>query len=503
MVLRFGDFSIDTDAFELRRDGEPCEVEPLVFNLIAHFAAHPNRVLSRGDLIDAVWDGRVVTDATISTCVKNARKALGDTGETQTYLQTVRGRGYRFVAEVTRGGSVGPVAPTHREGPSIVILPFRPLSDDREIARIAQSQAIDLGTILTRIPLLRFSTEGGRYDPSDAPPTARQVHESLGVDFVVDGTVRTAAGRVRTDVQLSDARTGYRLWAESFDLEEPLAENYDAAVARIVGKIEPRIHRAMVGAASAESEAPTARQRFLEASGLLVREGWNHDSFVRAAELLRESIVLDPAFAHAHALRSLLYGFGSRIGLATDLESDKKEARRAAEQALELDSSDSIVLGFVGCSLADSGDLARGETLLRSAIEINPANAQARVALGTVYLARGETDEAIRLLSEGIAMSPLDSRLSVWGALLGCAFLVKGDPAAACEAAETACRRHDRTYLPRVVLAAARLSSGERELARRALADARRIKPDLTRGQIAAVVSSAWCDRLLALEADG
>lgn len=93
MILTFGEFQLDSDRFELRRNGQLRKVEPKVFDLVAHFAKNPGRVFSRDDLVASVWHGRVVSDATVSTCIKNARKAVGDSGVAQRYIKTVRGRG--------------------------------------------------------------------------------------------------------------------------------------------------------------------------------------------------------------------------------------------------------------------------------------------------------------------------------------------------------------------------------------------------------------------------
>lgn len=510
MELKFGDFTLNTEAYELRSGETVVSVEPLVFDLISYFAVNPELVISREDLIASVWKGRIVSDATISTCVKNARKALGDTGASQNYLQTVRGRGYRFVAEVTavnisadQPAQVPAVArrkPSLKEAaPSLLILPFRCLTDDAELQWLAASVASDLGTILTRIPLLKISTEGDSFHGSELQPTARQVHEQFGVDFMLDGSVQHSGGRARIHAQLADAKTGFRIWAEAFTLQEPLSHAQDACVSAIVGKLEPQLHRAMYELVCSNSNEPTARQLFLEASGLLVMHGWNHESFAEAGTILAQSASLDPGFALAPALQSLLFGFGSRIGLPQDLDAAKQEARRTAEEALKLDSMDSTILGLTGCSLADVGEVQRGEALLHAAIDTNPANAQAWVALGAVQLSQYNAPAAIEKLSKGISISPLDSRLSVWGSLLSIAHLLNGELGTAVETAELACRCHDRTYLPRVALAAARFMQGENVLASQALADARRIKQDLNRKQIQAITGKELSAELIKL----
>ena len=509
MILSFDPYALDTETYELTREGTVRPVEPMVFDLIAHLAAHPNQVLTRDQLVEAIWKGRNVADATIATCIKNARKALDDTGRNQARIRTVRGRGFRFTAEVTRAGSAGrgasdrsetadaqPHALSRELDPGLLILPFRCPSNDSYARRIADGLTVSLGTILTRVPLLRLSV---LTDSDDGPAGARRRREAeLGVQFVIDGSVQVFAGKLRTSVGLCEAQTGFRVWAEAFDLAATRVSALDDCVAAVIGKLEPQIYRAMVRTFRSRDGDPTARQLFLEAHGLLAEQGWNVDSFAEAKPLLRRSAGLDPELALAPALLSLLIGIGARVGVE-DAESAHEEAIDAAERALRLDGMDSTVLGYTGCALADVGQRDRGEALLRNAIDLNPANAQALVSLGTVLVGRNELSEAIVLLERGIRISPLDPRLSVWGAIYAVTLLRVGDVEGAVEAAQVACRRSDRTYLPRVALAAARLVRGDVHSAAAALADARRTLPGLSAPQLRSLVGRQLCERLLAL----
>ena len=110
MRYRFDGFEIDTRRYELRRDGALRHVEPLVFDLLHFLARHPGRVLTRDEIVQQVWQGRNVSDATIAGCVKAARRALGDSGEEPTYIRTVRGRGFEFTAQVTAEEPAVPAA---------------------------------------------------------------------------------------------------------------------------------------------------------------------------------------------------------------------------------------------------------------------------------------------------------------------------------------------------------------------------------------------------------
>ena len=220
---------------------------------------------------------------------------------------------------------------------------------------------------------------------------------------------------------------------------------------------------------------------------MLAVQGWHHDSFARAAELLRRSHALDPGFVLAPASLSLVLGLGERIGLTADA-GIKAEALEAAELAMRLDSMDARVLGLAGCALADLGYPQRALPILRQAVEINPANAQAWAALGSVNLMLGQAGQAIECLQRGLSISPLDSRLSIWGAFLALAHLAAGDLNAALQQGNLACQRDDRSYMPRVALAAVHLACADKGSAAAALQDAMRVKPDLSRHQISSLV---------------
>jgi DNA-binding winged helix-turn-helix (wHTH) protein len=101
-VYRFDDFVLDSGAFELYRGSALVPIEPLVFDLLVVLLDHPGVVLGRESLMETVWQGRIVSDTTISTAIKSMRKALGDTGREQKYIRTIRGRGIQFVAAVMR-----------------------------------------------------------------------------------------------------------------------------------------------------------------------------------------------------------------------------------------------------------------------------------------------------------------------------------------------------------------------------------------------------------------
>ena len=509
MILCFDDFELDTDRYELRYQQQLLSIEPLVFDLLAYFAQHPHQVFSRDDLIESVWSGRIVSDATVSTCIKNVRKALSDSGDQQRYLKTIRGRGFCFTAEVsqthpqvqqqTPGASVNPLKITTT--PALLILPFRVLSDDPSLSHLSESLATDLSTILTRVPLLRLSAQFGTYGEHAIAPSARAMHEQFGVDYVLEGNLQKLNDQIRINAHLCDAKTGFRLWAEQFTINDSANDALDASVIALIGKLEPQLNRAIYNKVRARTDEPNARELFLEASGMLALKGWNHESFSSAAELLRHSRALDSEFALSPAYLALIMGLGERVGLMSNREEAKAEALEAAEHALYLDNMDSTVLGLAGCALADIGQVDRAVPILRNAIELNPANAQAWAALGSACLVQRKIDEALKYLNHGIKISPLDSRLSIWGAMLTIALILAEDIDTARLQGELACQRNDRTYPPRIALAAVHLIAKTHELALSTLNEAYRIKPDLSPLQVTSLVGMRLGNALLELKA--
>jgi DNA-binding winged helix-turn-helix (wHTH) protein/tetratricopeptide (TPR) repeat protein len=505
LILTFGDFELDLDRFELRRNGQPRKVERKVFDLMAHFAKNPGHMFTRDDLIAAVWANRVVSDTTVSTCIKSARKALDDNGDVQRFIETVRGRGFRFTTQVEGAAPVINSQSTvtgrcAHLGPALLVIPFRTLSQNPEMASLVDGLSSGLATVLTRIPLLRLSNRASRYVDPDLAPTVREIYENVGVDFVLEGRLQTHNGGFRINVQLNDARSGFQLWAEQFAVPGPADAALDLAITTVMAKLEPQLHRAIYDTVRSTDSEPNAQALFLEASSILALKGWHPESFTSAASLLRRSCLLAADFALAYAYLALVIGLGARIGLLGDREKSRTEALDAAERALKLDSMDSTVLGFAGCALADIGYPDRALPILRNAVEINPANAQAWASLGSACMLAGKFDEAIEHLRHGIDISPLDSRLSIWGAILALVLMRTQDLDGALHQAELACQRDHRSYLPRVVVAGIHRLRNEPALALKALNEARRIMPDLQAAQVFALLGPKLGQSLLDLK---
>lgn len=511
MLLRFGNHELDTVNYQLRCDGQPQSLEPQVFDLLSYLAQRPGCVISRDELFENLWIGKVISESTLSSCIKAARKAIGDDGKSQRCIATLNRRGYRFVAEVEilgeesmqmkdaailsqatiaasqeRGDAcLFPVNPTiDPDRPSLAVMPFAHSRGSDKIAWLAEAMTEDIGMQLARIPgFIVIATNSTAYY-RDREYSITQVGEELGTQYVIEGSIWELGTRIRVSVQLIETTTKSMLWAERTEIPADRLDEYqDEVVHKILSCIEPELHRAELKQLGKRRSVDLgAWQLYRQAHAILGLKGWSSESFSESAELLRKAIQQDPELAFAHAYLSLILAMGHLVGLLSD-DNWHQEALRAAEAAVSLDNQDSLVLGYVGCALADMGDHHRGIGMLRRAVELNPCNAQALAALGAALLQIGN-EEGIQHLQEGMRMSPRDTRLAAWGALLARGLLNYGRIDEAIHVADKACQCDDKIFLPRILLAISRYLADDMKGAQAALLDAARLRPGLTRADI-------------------
>src|SRR5258708_36784268 len=179
MIYQFGPFELDIATVELRSGGKPCSLEPQVFALLALLVENRERLVSKEEIIDKVWDGRVVSDAAVASRVKSVRQALGDTGKSQRYVRTIHGQGYRFVAEAkaSRGTAArsaevsttlvddngGAVQLGKSSRPSLAVLPFRLIGDGGRYAALAVALPDGLITELSRLRWLFITARASSF----------------------------------------------------------------------------------------------------------------------------------------------------------------------------------------------------------------------------------------------------------------------------------------------------------------------------------------------------
>lgn len=495
MLLTFKNNELDTNLFELRHDGQLCPIEPQVFSLLIYLINHRDRIISRQELLDKLWIGKVVSESTLSSCIKAARQAIGDNGQIQNHIATFNRRGYRFVATVeeikqfkNNNTSQRPPIPLS-DRPTLAVLPFTHNHQSDTIAWTADILGEDISIQLARIPGFIVVSRNSTAYYHGREISIGQVGRELGTDYIIEGSIREAGQHLSVSVQLLETASDRFLWGNRTEIPiDKLSEFQDDVIHNIVNLIIPELNRA---------ELSTLKQRppvdlgawalYRQGHAILGLKGWSEESFSEAANLLRQAIARDPELAFAHAYLSLILAIGHLIGLVND-EDCHEEAVTAAETAIALDNQDSDVLGYAGCAFADMGNYPRGMRMMRRALELNPSNAQAHAALGAALLQLGKK-EGVEIMRHGIRISPRDNRLAVWGAMLARGLLSLGNVKEAIEAADYACRCDDKIFLPRLVLAVAQNTAENPNAARAALEDARRIRPQLSLADIARFAS--------------
>jgi DNA-binding winged helix-turn-helix (wHTH) protein/Tfp pilus assembly protein PilF len=471
-VYRFGEFEVDGRNFALSRNSVPVPVEPLALDLILDLLAHHGQLRTRDDLVDAIWDGRFVSDSTISTAVKTARKVLGDSGDQQRYIKTVRGRGFVFDSPLDKAPEVPPAVRPAQPGPMLGIH-VQSYDDSWEKVQ-ARAFAARLRSVLARVPMLRISATSPR-DPEDLEALA-----SAGLTLLVDLGVHATGSTTMMDVSVIDVRTGVQSWARSFQVPPGLV-GAEVLLHQVVAPLEPAITRTMIDALSDGSTDP--RAKVLEAVSVLATFGWNKDSFKEANRLLDDALSADPNIAIGHAYAALIRALAHRVGINRD-EAELARAISHAEAALDLETQDSFVLGIAGCALCDAGQPARGGPILRRAVELNPANGHALTAIGASQMMERNIEEALKNLRAGIEISPADSRLAVWEALLALAELVNEDIPRAEEAARAATSRDDKNYISRLVLTAVMGVKDDQDGLMAACTELLRVHPELSEDEV-------------------
>lgn len=478
-IYRFEGFELDAENFRISRDGNTIAAEPMVIDLLLEFARNPDRLLSRDDLIASVWDGRFVSDSTVSTAVKSARRILGDSGEEQKFIKTVRGRGFQFVSPVTSDER----APASAITRPISVQPalYIHLTNLEKALSAVEIRAFGnrLRTILNRMPLLRIAVPLAGFDSSTDP---RRLHSEHGVTHFADVTLYRDGSALYADAALVETRTGLQKWARNFQVEN-VTGSQEVLLHKIIAHFEPAMMKSMIETLSGKESEPDPQALILEAIGTMSVYGWNRSSFQKACGLLNRAIAKDDQIAIAHAYAALIRALRHRVGINRD-PGEREAAIRYAETALSLETQDSFVLGITGCALCDAGQLERGFPILQRSAELDPSNGHALTAIGAALLMKGDFPGAVEKLRAGIEISPADSRLAVWEALLGMAELICGRLDEALQATRTATSRDDSNYLSRLALSAVLAAKSDGPGLNEAIGELLRVHPDLTENEV-------------------
>ncbi len=252
MQFLFGDQSLDVHRRELRRRGEHIAIEPQVFDLLVYLIENRDRVVTKDDLIASVWQGRLISESTLTSRINAARRAVDDSGDEQRWIRTIARKGFRFVGEVRRGEPDSAATTTEASSPlplpdrpAIAVLPFTNMSGEPEQDYFSDGISEDIITALSKLRWFFVIARNSSFIYKGKSVHLKQVAEELGVRYVLEGSVRKDGQRVRITAQLNDVTSGSHLWAERYD--RSLADVFgvqDEITEAIVTAIEPQLYAA-------------------------------------------------------------------------------------------------------------------------------------------------------------------------------------------------------------------------------------------------------------------
>lgn len=497
----FGDYVLDQGRRELTLRGQVVAVGPQVFDLLLLLVSNRDRVVSKDDLLEAVWSGRVVSESTITSHINAVRKAIGDSGEEQRLVRTVARKGYRFVGDIkvveaseaqpTVVPGIGesepvelkespPVTLVLPDRPSITVLPFQNLSGDPEQDYFADGIVEDIIVALSRIRWLFVIARNSSFTYKGRAVDLKEVGQALGVRYVLEGSVRKAGSKVRITGQLIDATTGTHLWAERFEgtlddifeLQERIAES-------VVGAIAPQLELAEIERAKRKpTDSLDAYDYYLRGTAKL--HSGAREAVEEALTLFYKAIELDPGFASAYGMAAWCYFWRKINGWMIDREKEIAEGARLARLAMELGRDDAVALTRGGHALAHlAGDLDVGIALIDRAQLLNPNLATAWFLGGVLRALRGQSEAAIEHLTHAARLSPLDPEMFRMQVGMAVANFFAGHLEASSDWAERALENLP-SLLPAVaMLAASNALIGRMDKAQHAMQRLRDMNPSL------------------------
>lgn len=487
-MYRFHKLAVDTERLELHSDGDLVDVEPQVFALLVHLIENREKVVSKDELIESVWHGRIVSDATLNSRINALRRAVGDTGKAQSIVKTYPKRGFRFIAELEETSGAGMTQNTEetaREGPSIVVLPFQYIAENEDQAYLAQGITEDIVTALSRLRWLFVVSRNTSHTYGAGAQDWNAIFEDLGVDYALSGSVRTAGNEIRVSAQLTEPRSGQRVWAERFDGElVDLFDLQDEIAFSVATHLEPEITRAELERLRRENRPGdlTAWEHYVRALPHLNRLERN-DSEAARAELSR-AIEVDPEFVLPHVALAWCWALAALHGWCRSGSQALKLSCKHAQNALALDPGDARA--FCAMAVADfwSGNAAQAIACAQRALELDPNMADAYGILGSAQAVSGEPQSAILSLESALKGSPRDPIRWFWYHSLANAHFADADYQAALEWADKALQIRPQFPPGHLIKAASFALDGQIEAARREIADIREQSPRYTAARV-------------------
>jgi TolB-like protein/tetratricopeptide (TPR) repeat protein len=403
-AFRLGDWRVEPSLNRLTRGDVVRHLRPRLMDLLAFLAARAGDVVTKDEILDAVWGQRFVAESVLSRSVADLRQFLDDDAEQPRFIETVPKRGYRLIADAVGGDRARPDPPGR---PSVVVLPFADLAPARDQEYFCDGLSEELTNGLAKVAGLRVVARTSAFTYKGRGIDVRQIGRELNVGAVLEGAVQRAGEQLRVTVQLIDVSDGCHIWSERFDrttgdvfaIEDEVVR---AVVTALKGRLlGDKVGRAMVTTTS----SPAAHDFYLRGRHLAARR--SPEWMVEALRCFRRAVEIDESYATAHAAIGECHAVAGFAGFAPPADV-VPQARQAAERAIALAPGlpeGHAVLGHVAGMF--DWQWAEAEACFTRALELSPSYPLARVWYSHLLTASGRFGEAIEQMERACECDPL------------------------------------------------------------------------------------------------
>jgi TolB-like protein len=406
----FGAFRLIPARRILLEDGKPVNLGSRALDILVALVESAGDIIHKDKLIARVWPDTFVDEGNLRFQVATLRKALGDGRGGNRFIANIPGRGYTFVAPVTRDHAHDALAEGAAlpDKPSLAVLPFENMTGDAEQEYFVDGMVEEITTAIARLPWLFVIARNSSFIYKGRAVDVKQVARELGVRYVLEGSVRKAGNRVRITGQLIDTTTGAHIWADRFNgALDDIFELQDQVASNVAGAIEPKLRQSEIARASRKPTANlTAYDLYLRALARSYR--YTEEGADEAVALARQALAIDPSYAPAAALVGWCRVQQRAQGWGALSDEDIGEASRLARQALEAERDDADTIGLAAWTLFYlAGEVAMAAALDR-ALALNRNAALAWLARGIIHASRNQPEAAIAAVERARRLSPFD-----------------------------------------------------------------------------------------------
>jgi adenylate cyclase len=437
-------------------------------------------LISKDEIMETVWPGRVVEENNLTVQISTLRRILDQARAEGSCIQTVVGHGYRFVAAVTRVAAETltqvPLLPSGGVNPpprlSIVVLPFANLSDDPEQQYFADGITEDLTTDLSRLSNMFVISRNTAFTYRKKATDTKQIGRDLGVRYVLEGSVRRSGNQLRVNAQLVDAATDRHLWAERFNGD---TSDLFALQDEVTGRIANALGVELIAAEAARrTEHPDALDYILRGRAARLKPN-SSEVYAEAISLFERALALDPESVESLSL--LANSLVGRVldGMSGSAAADLERADELIGQTLAAFPRSAYVHLVKGKVLLAQNRWDEAVPEFETALRLNRNLVWALHELAWCRLYAGSIVEVIPLEQQAIRLSPRDPNIGWWYYMIGTVHLLQSHTDGAIGWLEQA-----RSSLPAAPFIRGRLASayalrGETERASAELAEVRRL----------------------------